>query len=178
MCPVSPDLRLGLLSRETGKPRHEAVLKRALTLANERPAGVAGRGVALSASHGSIVAHVVETRGPSISDVLRVISVIDCGFVLRPSTVRAQVESSVVDGLWSVFGPGLQIENGRVTQSNFHDYPLLRQGQVPAVEVHIMNSSERPGGVGEPAVPGVALAVCNAIFAATGRRVRDLPVAL
>jgi isoquinoline 1-oxidoreductase beta subunit len=162
------DLRLQWLA---ARPRHRAVLERAAAL--RRP-GIAS-GLALSVSHGSCVAHLVETRGAALADIVRVVSVINCGQVIRPDTVRAQVESSVVDGLWCVFGPALQIAEGRVTQSNFHDYPLLRQGQVPPIEVHIMDSSERPGGVGEPAVPAVAPAVCNAIFAATGRRLRNLP---
>jgi isoquinoline 1-oxidoreductase subunit beta len=155
-------------------PRALAVLDRLLQRAGAATPG-AGRGLSLTESHGSIVAHLVETRGATLADVTRVLSAIDCGRIIRPATVRAQVEGSVVDGLWSTFGAAVDIRAGAVTQSNFHDFPLLRIGEVPAVEVVLIDSDARPGGVGEPAVPGVAPAVCNAIFAATGVRIRDLP---
>ncbi len=161
-----------------GHPRALAVLEAAARhgrMGESLPAGE-GRGIALSESHGSIAAHVVHLRAAPTLQLLRVTSVIDCGRALRPASVRAQVEGSVVDGLWAALRSDLRIEAGRVVQSNFHDYPLLRIGEVPPIDVHIVESDERPGGVGEPAVPGIAPALCAAWFAATGQRQRRLPM--
>jgi isoquinoline 1-oxidoreductase beta subunit len=161
-----------------GHPRALAVLEAAARhgrMEEPLPAGE-GRGIGLSESHGSIAAHVVHLRAAPSLQLLRVTSVIDCGRALRPASVRAQVEGSVIDGLWAALRSDLRIEAGRVVQSNFHDYPLLRIGEVPPIDVHIVESSERPGGVGEPAVPGIAPALCAAWFAATGQRQRRLPM--
>jgi isoquinoline 1-oxidoreductase beta subunit len=163
-----------------GHPRALAVLEAAARhgrMGEALPAGE-GRGIALSESHGSIAAHVVHLRAAPTLQLLRVTSVIDCGRALRPASVRAQVEGSVIDGLWAALRSDLRIEGGRVVQSNFHDYPLLRIGEVPPIDVHILDSDARPGGVGEPAVPGVAPALCAAWFAATGQRLRRLPLQL
>jgi isoquinoline 1-oxidoreductase beta subunit len=96
--------------------------------------------------------------------------------VVNPDTVRAQMEGGIVFGLTATLKAGITIENGRVQQSNFHDYPLLRMDEMPAIEVHIVPSDERPTGIGEMGVPPVAPAVANAVFAATGKRVRRIPI--
>ncbi len=162
----------------TARPRALAVLEAAAArgrLGEALPPGE-GRGIALSESHGSVAAHVVHVSAAPTLRVLRVTSVLDCGRIVRPDGVRAQVEGSVVDGLWAALRCNLRIEAGRVVQGNFHDYPLLRINEVPPIDVHLLDSTLRPGGVGEPALPAVAPALCNAIFAATGRRIRQLPV--
>ena len=106
----------------------------------------------------------------------RVFCAIDCGQVVNPDTIRAQVEGSILFGLGAALRGRITVRDGKVEQSNFHDYPMLRLGDVPEIEVQIIESREAPGGVGEPAVPPIAPAVANALFAATGRRVRELPL--
>jgi CO/xanthine dehydrogenase Mo-binding subunit len=101
---------------------------------------------------------------------------VDCGTVVNPDTVKAQMEGGVVFGLTAALKAGITIEAGRTQQSNFHDYPLLRMDEMPVVEVHIVPSDERPSGIGEMGVPPIAPAVANAIFAATGKRLRRLPI--
>jgi len=86
------------------------------------------------------------------------------------------MQGGIVYGLTAALNGAITIENGRVTQSNFHDYRMLRLGEMPVVEVYIVPSNEAPGGVGEPGTPPIAPAVCNAIFAATGKRIRSLPI--
>jgi isoquinoline 1-oxidoreductase beta subunit len=105
-----------------------------------------------------------------------VVCAIDCGTVVNPDTVKAQVEGSIVWGLTAALYGAITIDKGRVQQSNFHDYPMLRINEMPVVEVHIIPSNLPPGGVGEPGVPPLAPAVCNAIFAGTGKRIRKLPI--
>src|SRR5215468_3085308 len=108
--------------------------------------------------------------------VHRVLCAIDCGIFVNPDTVKAQVEGSIVWGMTAALYGAITIDKGRVQQSNFHDYPMLRMNEMPMVEVHIVPSSEPAGGVGEPGVPPLAPAVCNAIFAGTGKRIRKLPI--
>jgi CO/xanthine dehydrogenase Mo-binding subunit len=96
--------------------------------------------------------------------------------VVNPSIVEAQMESGIVYGLTAALYGEIAIERGRVVQSNFHDYPMLRMAEMPQVEVHIVPSTDAQGGVGEPGTPPIAPAVCNAIFAATGKRIRNLPI--
>ncbi len=93
-----------------------------------------------------------------------------------PDTVKAQIESGVIFGITAVLFGDITLKDGRVEQSNFHDYRVLRINEAPVIEVHLVKSAEAPGGIGEPGVPPVAPAIGNAIFAATGRRVRDLPI--
>jgi isoquinoline 1-oxidoreductase beta subunit len=161
-------------------PRALAVLEKAAArgrLAEALPAG-RGRGIALSASHGSFAAVVVDVEvADGAARIVGVTVVADCGQVIRPSSLRAQLEGAVVDGLWAATRPGVRLEGGRVTQSNFHDYPLLRIDEVPPIEVQLVESSERPGGAGEPALPPVAPALGNALYRATGQRSRALPFA-
>jgi isoquinoline 1-oxidoreductase beta subunit len=137
-----------------------------------------GRGIAVHESFGSYVAHVAEV---SVSDpgqvrIHRMVTAIDCGPVVNPDTIRAQLEGGTAFGLTAALYGEISFEKGRVQQRNFHDYPLLRINEMPAVEAHIVPSDEKMGGVGEPGVPTVAPAVANAIFAACGKRLRRLPI--
>jgi isoquinoline 1-oxidoreductase beta subunit len=110
--------------------------------------------------------------------VHRVVAAVDCGRVVNPSIVEAQIEGGIVYGLTAALKGEITIEHGRVKQSNFHDYSMLRMSEMPAVEVHIVPSTESPTGVGEPGTPPIAPAVANAIRAATGAPVRSLPIKL
>jgi len=110
--------------------------------------------------------------------VHRVVCAVDCGRVVNPDTVKAQMEGGIIFGLTAALKDEITLEAGRVKQRNFHDYPMLRINEAPAIEVHIVPSTENPTGVGEPGVPPVAPAVANAIFGATGKRVRKLPIRL
>jgi len=101
---------------------------------------------------------------------------IDCGTVVNPSIVRAQMESGIVYGLTAAFYGRINIQRGRVVQSNFHDYQMLRMRDAPDVEVILVPSQEAPGGVGEPGTPPIAPAVTNALFSLTGQRIRELPI--
>jgi isoquinoline 1-oxidoreductase beta subunit len=108
--------------------------------------------------------------------VHRVVCAIDCGKIVHLDTIKAQMESGIVFGLSAALHGKITFQNGRVEQSNFHDYPVLRLNEMPLVEVHVISSKEKSGGVGEPGVPPIAPAVANAIFAATGKRIRHLPI--
>jgi isoquinoline 1-oxidoreductase beta subunit len=171
------EYRLGLLGKN---PR----IKRALELATEKagwgnpaPEG-RGRGVAVHESFGSVVAHVIEASigKDGRPKVHRVVCAIDCGPVVNPDTVRAQMESAVAFGLTAALYGEITFERGRVRERNFHDYQMLRMNEMPAVEVHIVPDAEKMGGVGEPGVPPVAPALANALFAITGKRLRHLPI--
>jgi len=111
-------------------------------------------------------------------NVSRVVAAVDCGLVVNPNLVTQQVESSVVYGLSAALGGRIDFEDGQVTQANFHDYPALSLAACPRIETHLMPSVAEPGGVGEPALPPVAPALANALFALNGRRVRQLPFTL
>ncbi len=159
-------------------PRHLAVLETAVQKAGTAPAGRA-HGVALHQSFGSIVAQVAEV---SVQDkqirVHRVVCALDCGIAVNPNIIAQQMESAVIFGLSAALAGEITIKDGRVQQSNFHDYPVLRMDQAPSVETIIIQSAEPPEGVGEPAVPVIAPAVANAVFALTGQRLRSLPLRL
>ncbi len=137
-----------------------------------------GRGIAVHESFGSFVAQVAEISvNPSGTvRVHKVVCAIDCGRIVNPDTIKAQMQSGIVFGLSATLHGEITFKNGRVNQSNFHDYPILRMNEMPVVEVHIVSSKEKSGGVGEPGVPPIAPAVCNAIFAVTGKRIRSLPI--
>jgi isoquinoline 1-oxidoreductase beta subunit len=159
--------------------RFLAVLDKAAEMSNWRagpPAG-RGRGIAIQQSFGSIVAEVAEVsvEGKDVR-VHRVWCAIDCGFAANPSGVVAQMESAINYGLTAALYGEISFENGRVQQSNFHDYPILRIDEAPHIEVAIINSGAAMGGAGEPGTPPIAPAVANAIYAATGKRVRRLPI--
>ncbi|HEY3277655.1 MAG TPA: xanthine dehydrogenase family protein molybdopterin-binding subunit [Syntrophorhabdaceae bacterium] len=170
--------RRTLLSRH---PRHRGVLDLAAEKAGwgSRLAEGRGRGIAMHESFGSFVAQVAEVsvNSDGTPRVHRVVCAIDCGRAVNPLTIEAQLESAVVFGLSAALHGAITFKNGRVEQSNFHDYPVLRMNEMPVVEVHIVPSTENPSGVGEPGTPPIAPAVANAIFAATGKRVRRLPIA-
>ena len=163
-----------------GSPRAKAVLE----LAAERagwgrplPAG-SGRGIALLHAFGSYVAQVADVAVSQQGGVRvrRVVCAVDCGTVVNPDIVKAQMESGIVFGITGALWGEITIKNGRVEQHNFNDYRMLRLSEAPAIDVHLVGSSEAPGGVGEPGTSAVIPAVTNAIFAATGRRIRKLPV--
>jgi isoquinoline 1-oxidoreductase subunit beta len=172
------EYRLALLADH---PRHKAVLELAAAKAgwNTPPARGRFRGIAVAESFGSYVAEVAEiSLGEAGVRVHRVVCAVDCGIVINPDTVAAQMESGIVFGLTAALKGEITIANGRVQQANFNDYPLLRMDEMPAVEVHIVKSDRPPGGVGEPGTPPIAPAVANAVFAATGKPVRRLPIRL
>ena len=139
------------------------------------PNGV-GRGIAVHESFGSVCAHVADVRiDNGLIKVLRVVSVIDCGLVVNPLTVTAQIESATAFGLSAALYGRISMKDGVVEQSDFHDYPVLRLNDMPKMEVHIVAGGTTPTGVGEPGTPPIAPAVSNAIFALTGKRLRELP---
>jgi isoquinoline 1-oxidoreductase beta subunit len=160
--------------------RHRGVLELAATKAGwgTPPPPGRHRGIAVAESFGSWVAQVAEVSVSPEGEVRvhRIVCALDCGIVVNPDTVEAQMEGAITFGLTAALRGEITIDNGRVQQSNFHDYPMLRINEMPVVEVHIVRSAEPPGGVGEPGVPPVAPAVVNAIFAATGRHLRSLPI--
>jgi isoquinoline 1-oxidoreductase beta subunit len=162
-------------------PRHLGVLELAAEKAEwgkPLPAGRT-RGIAVVESFGSFVAEVAEVsinRKSGDVRVDRVVCAVDCGRYVNPDTIAAQMEGAIVFGLTAALKGQITIEKGRVQQSNFHDYEMLRLKEMPRVEVHIVPSNEAPGGAGEPGTPPIAPAVCNAIFAATGRPIRRLPI--
>jgi len=162
------------------QPRMLAVLDLAAQKANwgsALPAGHA-RGIATHFSFDSYVAQVAEVSVEKDGTVRvhRVVAAVDCGRTVNPDTVKAQLEGGIIFGLTAALKTEITLEKGRVQQRNFNDYPMLRMFESPAIEVYIVPSAEHPTGVGEPGVPPVAPAVANAIFAATGKRVRRLPI--
>ena len=136
-----------------------------------------GRGIAVVAAYDSVVAQVIEleVRGTQLA-IERVIAAVDCGLVLEPRNVEAQIQSAVVDGLSAALTGKVNLRNGAVVESNFHDYPLLGLARTPRIDVVLVRSDAAPGGIGEAGLPPVAAALCNAIHAATGKRLRRLPV--
>jgi isoquinoline 1-oxidoreductase beta subunit len=141
------------------------------------PAGRA-RGIAVAFSYGSYAAHVIEASvaADGAVRVHRVVCAIDCGIAVNPDQVKAQMEGGAVYALTAALYGKITVERGAVQQSNFHDYPMMRINEMPVVETFILDSGAAPGGLGEPGVPPVAPALCNAIFALTGKRVRTLPI--
>ena len=168
--------RRGLLSAHPRLLRVLDAVAKASDWGSPAPRGRA-RGIAMAESFGSFVAQVAEV---SIEDgrprVHKVWCAIDCGVVVNPAIVRAQMESGIVYGLTAALYGEINIQNGRVVQSNFHDYPMLRMDEAPEVEVLLMPSGDAPGGVGEPGTPPIVPAVTNALFALTGDRIRTLPI--
>ncbi len=162
-------------------PRHRGVLELAAAKAGWGQALPAGRtrGIAVVESFGSYVAEVAEVsvnRGSGEVRVHRVVCAVDCGRYVNPAIIAAQMEGGIVYGLTAALKGQITIGRGRVEQSNFNDYEMLRLNEMPKIEVHIVPSNEAPGGIGEPGTPPIAPAVCNAIFAATGKRIRRLPI--
>ena len=162
-----------------GHPRHLRVLEQVVADARwgEAPASGRARGVAVHESFGSFCAQIAEVSlEGGAPRVHKVWCAIDCGRVVNPDTIAAQMESGIFYGLSAALHGAIRLDGGRVVTSNFHDYPLVRLAQAPAIEVSIVPSTEDPGGVGEPATPPIAPAVCNALLALTGTPVRDLPI--
>jgi isoquinoline 1-oxidoreductase beta subunit len=179
--------RLALLEKAHETERTTAMRFRAVlnTLAEKSawntslPSGK-GRGMAVSRSFASICAHAVTVgrAGDGALRVEKVVSVMDCGTYVNPDNVRAQIEGCIVMGLTAALKPPITFKNGRAEQSNFDTYQLLRINEMPEIDIHLMTNGEPPGGVGEPSLPPVAPALANAVFAATGKRLRSLPLNL
>jgi CO/xanthine dehydrogenase Mo-binding subunit len=159
-------------------------LKRVLETAAEKsgwgkplPKGM-GRGIAAVEAFGSSIAEVAEVSVDNDGSVKihRIVAAVDCGPVVNPNTIEAQIESAIVYAMSAALKDEITINKGRVVQSNFNDYTMPMIGEMPNVEVHIIPSTEAIGGIGEPGLPPLAPAVCNAIFAATGKRIRRLPI--
>ncbi|MFQ5537969.1 MAG: molybdopterin cofactor-binding domain-containing protein [Gemmatimonadota bacterium] len=136
------------------------------------------RGVAVHASFGSFVAQVAEVSVGEAGRprVHRVWCAVDCGTVVNPAIVKAQMESGIIYGLTAALYGRINIRGGRAVQSNFHDYPMVRMNEAPEIEVVLAPSGDPPGGIGEPGVPPIAPAMANALFALTGERARELPL--
>jgi isoquinoline 1-oxidoreductase beta subunit len=136
-----------------------------------------GRGIAACFANASYVAEVVEvTVKDGAVTVERVVAAVDAGLVVHPEGARAQVEGAILQGLSAALGEEITVTGGRVDQGNFDSYPVLRISQAPRIEIHFISGGEAPGGLGEPALPPAAPALANAIFAATGKRIRRLPI--
>jgi isoquinoline 1-oxidoreductase beta subunit len=173
------ELRRALLSNQ---PRHLQVLELASEKAGWRKPIGKGRalGIAVHASFRSYVAQVAEVSVTNANEVKvhRVVCAVDCGIAVNPLNIKAQIEGAIIFGLSAALYGEITLENGKVQQSNFHDYPVLRMNAMPEIEVHIVKSDEQPTGIGEPGVPPIAPAVANALFRLTGKRVRKLPIQL
>jgi len=161
-------------------PRARAVLDLAAKKAGwgqPLPKG-AGRGVSLQHVFGSYMAQVaeVEVANDGSVRVKRVVCAVDCGSVVNPNTIEAQVQGAVIFGISAALHGEITLKNGRVEQSNFDDYQVLRINEAPVIEVYIVANDEAPGGMGEPGTSAIMPAIANAVFAATGKRLRKLPI--
>jgi isoquinoline 1-oxidoreductase beta subunit len=161
-------------------PRAKAVLDLAAEKAGwgqALPKG-SGRGVSLQFVFGSYMANVaeVEVSKEGAVRIRRVVSAMDCGTVVNPDTVQAQIQSGIIFGATAALHGEITLKNGRVEQSNFDSYQMIRMNEAPAIEVHLVKSSEPPGGMGETGTSAIVPAIANAIFAATGKRLRKMPV--
>jgi isoquinoline 1-oxidoreductase beta subunit len=169
--------RLGLLDKA---PRAKAVLALAAGKAGwgqPLPKG-AGRGVSVQFVFGTYMAQVaeVEVSRDGAVRVRRVVCAVDCGTAVNPDTVRAQIQGAVIFGITAALYGEITLKNGRVEQTNFDTYQALRMNEAPTIEVHIVQNRESPGGMGEPGTSALIPSVTNAIFAATGKRLRRLPI--
>src|SRR5205823_2027314 len=138
----------------------------------------AGRGVSLQFVFGTYMAQVVEVEvaKDGAVRVRRVVCAVDCGTPVNPDTIRAQIQSGIIFGITAALYGEITLKNGRVEQTNFDSYQVLRMNEAPVIEVHIVQNFEKPGGMGECGTSAVVPAVANAIFAATGKRLRKMPV--
>jgi len=137
-----------------------------------------GRGVALQFVFASYMAQIaeVEVSKNGAVRVHRVVCAVDCGIPVNPDTIQAQIQRAITFGITAALYGNITLKNGRVEQSNFDNYQILRMDEAPAVEVHVVQSRESPGGMGEAGTSAIVPAVANAIFAATGKRLRKMPV--
>jgi isoquinoline 1-oxidoreductase beta subunit len=168
--------RRGLLQKN---PRALAVLNLAAEKSGwgtKLPAGQ-GRGVEVQFAFGTYLATVLEVEVTTRGEILprRVVVAVDCGSVVNPDTVEAQIQGGMILGLGTALYNEITLSNGRVEQSNFHDYRTMRMNEAPKIEVHQIRNTEKPGGIGETGTAAAAPALGNAIFAATGHRLRRLP---
>jgi isoquinoline 1-oxidoreductase beta subunit len=172
------DFRLDMLQKS---PRWVALLNKLAEISDYRRQRAAGKAVGIAISHcfGSTAAYAitVSKKGNGVS-IDRIVCATDCGMTVNPDTVRAQAEGNVAMALSAAVKPGITFVDGEAQESNFHQYPLPTIREMPDVEVHIMESQEKPGGAGEPTLPPFTPALFNAVFLATGKRVRRLPVDL
>ncbi|MBI1769958.1 MAG: xanthine dehydrogenase family protein molybdopterin-binding subunit [Bacteroidetes bacterium] len=169
------ELRKELLKNS---PRHLAVLNKVAEMSKwgERTEGKF-RGIALHESFGSIVAEVAEiTLTNRNIKVEKVFCVIDCGKTVNPRIIESQMQSGIVYGLTAALYGEISVKDGKIVQSNFPNYQMVTMRTMPHIVVHIMESDEAPGGVGEPGTPPIAPALTNAIFAASAKRIRSLPL--
>jgi isoquinoline 1-oxidoreductase beta subunit len=160
-------------------PRHRATLDLAAAQAGWGKPLAAGRvcGLAVHESFGTVVAQVVElSRAKDGHKLERVVCAVDCGTAVNPNVVAMQMESGIGFGLSAALSGAITLKEGRVEQSNFHDYPVLRIPQMPRIETYIVPSREKPSGIGEPATPVIAPALANALLAAEGKPIRSLPL--
>jgi isoquinoline 1-oxidoreductase beta subunit len=161
-------------------PRHRAVLELAAEKAgwSTPPPRGRGRGIAIMESFGSIVAQVSEASVDASGNVRvhKIVCAVDTGWVINPDTITAQMEGGIVYGLTAALKGEITIDKGRVVQRHFGDYQMLRHNEMPEIEVHIVPSTEDPGGIGEPSTAVAAGSLVNAIYAATGRRIYSLPI--
>jgi isoquinoline 1-oxidoreductase beta subunit len=159
-------------------PRHLNVLKvlQEKSGYKSKLAGGKAMGVAIARSFESICAHAITvSKGNNGITIEKVVSVIDCGMFVNPDNVRAQTEGNIVMGITAAVKDGITVVDGKVQQTNFHNYKVLRINEVPLMEIHIIQNTEKPGGVGEPGLPAVAPALTNAVFNLIGKRIKTLP---
>jgi isoquinoline 1-oxidoreductase beta subunit len=170
-------LRRELLAKH---PRHKAVLELVAEKAGWSKPAERGRfrGIAVHEAFGSIIGLVAEISVSSAGAVRahKITCAVDCGWVIHPDTIKGQMEGGLIYGLTAALKGDITIKNGRVTQRNFNDYQMLRHNESPEVDVYIVPSTEEPGGIGEPSTAALAGALANAVFAATGKRIYQMPI--
>jgi len=172
------EYRRALLAKS---PRARTVLELAAQQAGWGETLPAGRGRGIALMYSGWDTYVVQVAELSVSEsgevrVHRIVCAVDCGTVVNPDIVKAQIEGGVIFGIGGALWGEVTLKNGRVEQSNFHDVRVLRMNETPPIEVHLVRNLEPPGGIGEPGTAVTAPALANAIFAATGKRIRKLPL--